>query len=39
MIIGIKYDIKHYNENGYLIDLACYKIDKELYNETMRKLL
>jgi RimJ/RimL family protein N-acetyltransferase len=36
--IGIKYDVKHYDENGYSIDLACYRIDKNLYNKTMEKL-
>ena len=36
--IGIKYSIERYNENGYSIDIACYRIDKKLYNETMEKL-
>ena len=36
--IGIEYSIKHFNENGYSIDLAYYTIDKKLYDKIIAKL-
>jgi RimJ/RimL family protein N-acetyltransferase len=36
--IGIKYDIRHFDGNGYCIDLAYYRIDKETYERIMGKL-